>query len=833
MTATVDRPPIEPAIDLEPRGRRRIARRAVVRWAWRLFRAEWRQHLLILVLIGAAVGATFVGSAVAADSPPPANAGFGTASYATSLPGSDALLAKDLQTLRQRFGTLDVIENQTLFIPGSVETYALRAQDPHGAFGTPMLNLVSGRYPVGASEVALTGDLAKTLHLKIGAEWREVGQARRVVGIVQNPQSLLDAFALVAPGQVTSPTQVTALFDATGVAPSDLLPGVDSASQAGVINPETVVLAIATVGLLLIGLVAVAGFTVLAQRRLRAIGMLGAVGASDRNIRLVVRANGVVVGVVGTLTGALVGLAAWLAYRPRLQASVHHVIGTWQLPWTVIIPAMVLAIVTSYLAASQPARSMTRVPIVTALSGRPALPRRYAHRSVVPAVVLLVAAFGLLTWSGRSNGNGSGALELVAGFVALTAGLVLLAPSAIAVLARATRGAPVGVRLAIRDLARYRARSGACLAAISVAVLIAVLVCVATAARYANALDYVGPNLSSTQLILQVKGGGPGCDPHCEPVTPAETAKLHLTASRIAATLGSHWLVELDSTSATLQHAAPGRNWSGPLYVATPSLLIAFGISPSAVRSDADIVTMRPGLASTSKMLLVYGAYFDTPPNGPDSFPCPASDCVASPKMQQVDALPSGTSAPNTVITQRAVERLGLDQRASGWLLQTPHPLTAEQIASARQAAADTGLSVETASEAPTSADVLNWATAAGILLALGILAMTIGLIRAETSRDLRTLVATGASGPMRRAITAATAGALAVLGAVLGTVGGYIAAIAWFRSDAGGDSLASLGSVPATNLLIILVGLPLLAAAGGWLFAGRQPSAIAHQPID
>jgi len=325
------------------------------------------------VLIGAAVGATFVGSAVAADSPPPANAGFGTASYATSLPGSDALLAKDLQTLRQRFGTLDVIENQTLFIPGSVETYALRAQDPHGAFGTPMLNLVSGRYPVGASEVALTGDLAKTLHLKIGVEWREVGQARRVVGIVQNPQSLLDAFALVAPGQVTSPTQVTALFDATGVAPSDLLPGVDSASQAGVINPETVVLAIATVGLLLIGLVAVAGFTVLAQRRLRAIGMLGAVGASDRNIRLVVRANGVVVGVVGTLTGALVGLAAWLAYRPRLQASVHHVIGTWQLPWTVIIPAMVLAIVTSYLAASQPARSMTRVPIVTALSGRPAL----------------------------------------------------------------------------------------------------------------------------------------------------------------------------------------------------------------------------------------------------------------------------------------------------------------------------------------------------------------------------------------------------------------------------------------------------------------------------
>jgi hypothetical protein len=33
--------------------------------------------------------------------------------------------------------------------------------------------------------------------------------------------------------------------------------------------------------------------------------------------------------------------------------------------------------------------------------------------------------------------------------------------------------------------------------------------------------------------------------------------------------------------------------------------------------------------------------------------------------------------------------------------------------------------------------------------------------------------------------------------------------------------------------LLLVLIGLPVLAAAGGWLFAGRQPPAIAHQPIE
>ena len=67
------------------------------------------------------------------------------------------------------------------------------------------------------------------------------------------------------------------------------------------LNPETIVLALATVGMLLIALVAVGGFTVLAQRRLRSLGMLGALGATDRNIRLVVRVNGVLVGVVGAL----------------------------------------------------------------------------------------------------------------------------------------------------------------------------------------------------------------------------------------------------------------------------------------------------------------------------------------------------------------------------------------------------------------------------------------------------------------------------------------------------------------------------------------------------
>jgi putative ABC transport system permease protein len=105
---------------------------------------------------------------------------------------------------------------------------------------------------------------------------------------------------------------------------------------------------------------------------------------------------------------------------------------------------------------------------------------------------------------------------------------------------------------------------------------------------------------------------------------------------------------------------------------------------------------------------------------------------------------------------------------------------------------------------------------------------MTVGLIRSETANELRTLAATGASSNTRRSLTGATAGALALLGAVLGTVGAYGALLAWHRSD-----LSPLGRVPVINLIIIIVGLPVIASLAGWLLAGREPPGIARRPLE
>ena len=96
-----------------------------------------------------AVAATVVGAAVAVNTPQPANFGFGTAnSMATFSPNPQ--LAAQIAAVGHRFGATDVIENETMTVPGSVATFDLRGQDPASPYGRPMLSLLAGRFPEGA-----------------------------------------------------------------------------------------------------------------------------------------------------------------------------------------------------------------------------------------------------------------------------------------------------------------------------------------------------------------------------------------------------------------------------------------------------------------------------------------------------------------------------------------------------------------------------------------------------------------------------------------------------------------------------------------------------------
>src|SRR5262249_43618516 len=78
--------------------------------------------------------------------------------------------------------------------------------------------------------------------------------------------------------------------------------------------------------------------------------------------------------------------------------------------------------------------------------------------------------------------------------------------------------------------------------------------------------------------------------------------------------------------------------------------------------------------------------------------------------------------------------RPGWTQIPAGWLVDSSRPLTTAQVADARDAAAKAGLTIEVRRKGNPPTAVMAIATAAGALLALAILALTVGLIRGESA---------------------------------------------------------------------------------------------------
>ncbi|HEV2901853.1 MAG TPA: ABC transporter permease, partial [Gaiellaceae bacterium] len=834
------------------------ARRAVVRWAWRLFRREWRQQILVTTLLTVAVAAAIGSITIAYNSRPVEAAEFGSASQLLELDGTNPRkLEASLAVAKERFGTIDVIGHRTLAMPGGVDTVEFRAQDPRGTYGRARLALRRGSYPVGIKQVAVTNGVATLLGLEIGKTLSLDGHRRTVVGIVENPRDLSDEFALVSPLSAGAPDIVTVLVDADRESVRAFMEAQgDRSALVGSMTrdndqpaPELAMFSVATVFLLLASLIAAAGFAVIAQRRLRQLGMLAAVGATEKHLRLVLLWNGAVVGAIGALIGAVVGLALWFAVVPTLEPALNHRLDRLSLPWMLLGSIVLVAVLGATAAAWWPGRAVARVPVTLALSARPPAPKP-AHRSAILAVVLTAAGIGSLVFSDRTTRP-----LIIAGILATILGTLLLGPLAIRLFARVAGHSPITVRLALRDLARYQARSGAALAAITLALGIAATVVIIAAAEEKQAAGEP-PNLSNRQIRVYT-----GATPGPELVAIQAPAQLERMAGRVrqlAADLDDAAVIPLHNAYLPGEEArpdgglrilrtevlvrrvddresVPGRAsficapppsgcyvYESRLHVATPALLRYLGIDPAAVEPSTDFLIDK---SVRSDRLVTVRFETAARARGESKLTGRAVTNVQRIDSRKLFGSPEGETgmAPTSFITLDGLRRRGWGQIPSGWLVESSRPLTSQQIADARAVVAAGGLTIETRRENPSATTLIAIATGAGALLALAILAMTVGLIRSESAGDLRTLTATGATSRIRRALTAATAGALALLGALLGVAGAYITLGATYF-----DKLDYLGRIPVLYLVLMVVGIPLAATAAGWLLAGREPPAIA-----
>ena len=785
------------------------ARAAVLRWAWRLFRREWRQQLLTLVLLTVTVAGAVWASSVAVNGGSKAQATLGDAKAMIHLDANDSSTVQDdLAAIQQQFGPYEVVAHSGASVPGLAGRVDVRAQDPHGRYGHSTLALRDGRYPTGAAEVALTQQFASKIGVRLGEQVTLDGVSRTVVGLVENPRDLDDQFVLVTPSTPLPGGTLTVLLGRDRSAVQET--GADGRSfdviSMGDDNGPIVALVVAsiTASMALVGLVAASSFLVVAHRRQRQLGLLAALGATERHLRLVLVAAGAFIGFVAAVVGTVMGVSVWLVTAPMVERATAHRIDRFHLPWALLALCALLAIAASIGAAWWPARTVSRVPVMAAISQRPPEPLP-VRRSAALATLLLLAGIAAIVLAKPRNAEVKPWL-LVAGLIAVIAGTVLVAPSAIRAIAAPARRLPLAPRVALRDMVRYQARAATALAAITLALSIAVATTVV--ARAADQEQGPG-NLSNHQLLVS-NGGGEG--PFAKTIPQDQVVSLDRSVDSLSQQIGAS-VLPLDVAMPSANGQSPpepvgaatpvdhGFKIASVAYVATPELLRRYGIDPSSIQDSTDVLTAQTGVVLVD-------------PSSP-------RDPGAISASQQVQLSPY-SSAPRALITEAAMRRHGWTEQRMGWLLESSHAFTSDQLAAARASAAGLGLVVESRDNSSQSATLGRIATIAGSLLALAILAMSIGLIRGESAADVRTLTAVGARSRTRRGVTAASAGALALAGVLLASAGAYVAVAAAYRSE-----LYRLSSPPLANLLGLAVGLPVLAAGAGWALAGREPAHI------
>ena len=564
--------------------------------------------------------------------------------------------------------------------------------------------------------------------------------------------------------------------------------------------------------MIFVAVVALTAFLVLAQRRVRQLGMLAAIGATQRQVRNVTVIHGLIVGGIAAVLGTAAAGVGWIVTGSLIALASGRRVSWGSVPlWLILTPGL-MGMIASAIAAWWPARTMARVPIVRALSGRPPDPPP-GRRPALAAVAALAVGVMCLRFAHQRN-----ALLMITGLAAMIASLLLTTPLAIRAVTARSGKLPVTGRLAWRELGRNQSRSAAALATVTIAVGISTAAVVITAA---NAHPSTAGNLSDRQVLISTADTR---DPTVIPRrTASRTTTLDTAAAQVAATLPNAALIPLsiavdpaappsalaqatgglDAAQAVRQHGSQLSSY--PVYLASPQLLTTLG--------------------SNAQQPAATNGYYALDPSGTWSLLYSQRQPLPTPAALHTHAY---TSLPQVLVSPAVAAAQHWTVVRAGWLLQTPDPLTPHQLRAARTRAAAAGLAIQTRDPQTYLGRLRLMFTIGGITITLAVIAIVLVLLRIQTAPDQRVLTAVGAPRRARRKIAATTATVLAALGALLGIAGAYITLILAYS-----DTLNRLSNIPWTALTTIALGIPALALITAWLTAARQPPSINRPAIE
>ncbi len=730
----------------------------------------------------------------------------------------------------------------SLRLPGRILDIDAKSMDLNGlAHG--MLTITDGRQPQNQHEVAISRSVGALGVVGVGdsielVNWGTVA----VVGLVEDSFDLRGRLVLLDSSVAreaaaglrpsASPDWLVSLpagaemqntTNACAAAGCDFIAYGRYEFPASSDDASTAILVLGGLALVESVLVAAAAFAVGVRRRQRELGLMSATGAERRHLAGTVLSEGLLLGGVAALLGMGLGVLAVVGLSPWLDELTNRRVGPVSISPVFLVLAGAIGLLACLLAAAIPARSAARLLVLLALSGR--RPPLGAARRLLDLGVLMVVAGSVLTSTGAairlSDIDGSQAtlsiLLLLGGAILGVLGFGTCSPWLIERLERFGLRLPVAARIALRDTARARSRS----APIVMAILAAFAATVAVSAYFASsdAQTAAGwqPWLRADQLVIEGDGAAT--------VGPQVTDALGAMAGApIPLLVGSG---ERDLFAQVEDRTAPAdeQKVAYTVTVGDAQLLAALGAESGLPTLDnGGVVLVLP-----QQQLAVDNAIVTRDPPTVRQATLVVRDASSGDELQAV-AAPSFTVAthleaagemPDAVISASTAEALGLQPGAiSTYLVRLPRPVTEADVAAAGALAGQQVNTRADASIGPTRPDesfrlVL---VALSLLFALSVTGIAVALGEAESRPDQRTLLAIGADPGIRRRISAARAGVLALMAGLLAVPAGLLPA--W-------GLLASRGAplvVPLGEVIAAVIILPVAAILGALLLTRRIP---------
>ena len=576
---------------------------------------------------------------------------------------------------------------------------------------------------------------------------------------------------------------------------------------------EMVAVVVLIVVMALIEVVLLAGpaFAVGARRHARTLALIAASGGTPAQSRRVILGSGVVLGLVASAAGLVLGIAAGWAVLPLVQRFQGEWFGPFELPWPYLAAIVSFGLVSALLASVVPAWLASRQDVVAVLAGRRG-DRRPRASTPVLGLVLLGVGIAASAYGAVTSDSGNGALWIAAAAVVSVLGMILVVPVVVSAVARVSGRLPLTARYAARDAARHRTRTVPAVAAVAATVAGVVALGIANASdEKQNEMTYTPQAAMGTGYV----SWGPDVLPGEEPPDPVKTwARIEETVRSTDPVVGVRALRGVqdpyDPAGYTTTIVAPPRELESQVFglmTYGPTVAVADGADELGVEGET-AVAVDAALAGGRVVL------FTTEADGVADVtvrqetwredgiePEAESSDVVGARLVPWDQSVAGAAPAQAVVPSAMAEQLGLDVTTVSLHLTGDLDRAAEtRIKEAVQGAVDgTYVYVERGYQRPDEALIILLVLGAlgGVLMLGGTLTATF-LALSDARPDLATLSAIGAAPRTRRRVAAAYALVIGVVGAVLGAAVGFIPGIAISRPLTVG--YGSSGSVPTAR---------------------------------